>query len=124
MATGLKIPVGVNPMGGIAKVTGDDNAIQAIKTALTDCENEHAFQQELGLGAGMVFASNDMRLRAVILRRVRGIFNEFQKEKRFKLLEETIKWSEGDGELVLEFRYMDLESDEEKPFQRVFRPEE
>ena len=124
MATGLKIPVGVNAMGGVALLEGDDDAMQAIKIALTDCESENAFQQDLGLGSGMVFANNDSMLRARILNNLRSIFNQFQKEKRFKLLENTIKWKDAEGELTLEFRYLNMESDQEKPFQKVFSPED
>jgi len=124
MATGLKIPVGVNALGGTAVVSADDSTTQTIMTSLTDCDNENAFQQFLGLGSGMVFAVNDVKLRATITQRLREIFAEFVKERKYKLLEETIQWDDTGEELKLDFRYLDMESDEEKPFQKIFRPED
>lgn len=124
MSTGLKIPVGVNALGGTSIVTEDESASQTIMTSLTDCDSENAFQQDLGLGSGMVFAVNDTKLRAVILQRIREIFNGFLKERKFKLLEETIKWNDSGSELQLEFRYLNMESDEEKSFSKIFRPED
>jgi hypothetical protein len=124
MANGLKIPVGVNALGRTATVSADTCATQTIMTALTDCDNENAFQQDLGLGSGMIFAVNDIKLRATILQRLREIFAQFVKERKYKLLEETISWDDTGEELKLEFHYLDMESDEEKPFQKIFRPED
>jgi hypothetical protein len=124
MANGLKIPVGVNALGRTATVSADTCATQTIMTALTDCDNENAFQQDLGLGSGMVFAVNDIKLRATILQRLREIFAQFVKERKYKLLEETISWDDTGEELRLDFHYLDMESDEEKPFQKIFRPED
>jgi hypothetical protein len=122
MARGLKIPVGVDSTGGTAMVSEEDNAKQTIMTALSDCENDHAYQQNVGIGASMVFDINDYFIRARIMRRVEAIFREFEAQNRFKLKRETVKWEakSGEGALILEFKYFDIESDEEKTFARVF----
>jgi hypothetical protein len=122
MAKGLKIPVGSDSTGGTAMVEKDKSNFQVIMTALSDCDSTHAFQQDLGLGSGMVFDVDDFTLRAQIRRRVEAIFKDFEREDRFKLLPETIEWSSGDGELTMEFKYLDLESDEVFEFTKVFTP--
>jgi len=119
---GLKVPVGVNPSGGAALVDGDINDAKIIKLALSSDDNENAFQQDIGLGTGMIFDISDSVLRSQIQRRVIRLFQNFQTQKRFKLLRDTLKWSENatQQELILEFRYVNLESDEEVFFRRAF----
>lgn len=122
MATGFKLPIGVNQSGGMATVDGDDNDRKIIKTALTDDENENAFQQNVGLGDEIVFDFNDPRTRARIGRRIREVFEVFEAEERFKLLENTISWDtiSDTQELVLKFKYLNLESDKETEFEDKF----
>jgi hypothetical protein len=122
MPTGLKIPVGVDASGGMSLVSGEENDAKIIKISLSDDDNENAFQQDIALGLSMIFDINDVTLKARVLRRVRAIFADFLKLKRFKLLTDTIKWSEdtSEQELTLEFRYLDLESDEERLYNRTF----
>jgi len=121
MAKGLKIPVGVDGTGGSVAIEGDAYADQTIRTALSDHDNDNAFQQDTGLGADMIFGVSNTALRASILRRLYSLFEFFETERLFKLMRETIKWSKGEGELILEFRYVNLESDEEKLFEQSFR---
>jgi len=120
MARSLKIPLGVDASGGAAMVESDDLNTQLIMTALSDCDNENAFQQELGLGPEMIFDLSDPGARAKILRRVYQIFDNFEAQHRFRLLRETIRWETEDGDLSLHFTYHDLESDELKPFAKTF----
>jgi len=122
MPKGLKIPVGVGPNGGAALVEGDDNDAKIIKVSLGSDDSENAFQQDISLDVGMVFDLNDPTLRARILRRVYRIFDEFRVQKRFKLKKETLKWTEDADkqELTLEFKYVNLESDEDVLFRRAF----
>ena len=122
MAKGLKVPMGANRSGGMAVVEGDDNDMKIIKAALTDPDNENAFQQDIGLGEDVVFDFNDPRTRARVGRRVKEIFRIFQEEKRFKLLDNTIKWDtiSETQELVLSFKFLSMESDEEKEFEQKF----
>ena len=120
MPKGLKIPVGVDVHGGAAMLDGDQMNTQDIKTALSDCDNENAFQQEVGLGSGMIFDVDDNTIRARIMRKVEAIFSKFEREIRFRLLRHTIEWTSGDGELNLEFQYLDIESDETNTFAKTF----
>lgn len=118
MPTGLAFPVYVNEQGGLSLVSGDSNDEKIITIALMDGENENAFQQDLALGQFMIFGIPDEDMQAKIVMKIVAIFTKFEEAKRFKLLADTMKWSidEGKGNLNLEFRYLNLESDEEKTY--------
>lgn len=122
MARGLRIPVGVNRAGGAAMVEGDAHKRQVISTALSSGESANAFQQNVNLGDDMIFGVDTPRFRAAILRRLSAIFVEFERQRLFRLMKETIEWSrdEDEGELVLGFQYLDIESDEPKDFRKTF----
>lgn len=122
MPKGLRMPVGVSSTGGVALVDGEENDRKIIWNALGDCYSEHAFQQDIGLGGDMVFDINDAALRARILRRLVNIFAAFEVQKRYKLKRETVNWtvSSTNQELQLDFKYFNIESDEEQSFARVF----
>lgn len=122
MAKGLRIPVGVNKAGGTAWVEGDAHKRQVISTALSSGESANAFQQELNLGDDMIFGEDSPDFRSEILRRLFSIFQTFEEQKLFRLMRETIEWTknEGEGELILEFQYVDIESDEIKDFRKAF----
>lgn len=120
MPTGLRLPVGVDETGGTYMLEGEENSRQVIFAALSDCSNDNAFQQDLGIGADMIFDLNNSTARARILRKVNSIFSDFEATHRFKLLADTVRWTQKEGELVLEFTYHDLESDEQLPFARRF----
>lgn len=122
MPKGLSVPMGVSPTGGMATVSGQDNNDKIIRLALGSGDNENAFQQDVCLGDDHVFDIADPAFRGHILNRIRKIFERFERQKRFKLLPETVEWSEGaEQETVLTFRYLDLESDETSEFTDSFR---
>lgn len=117
MAKGMKIPVGIDIFGGAAMVDGEDNDYKTISTSLSNCDSDHAFQQDLGIDIGVVFQPVDNAVKAKVLRRVRDIFKRFEDEDRYRLLGETIRWSTpNDGELVLEFKYLNIETDQVRSF--------
>jgi hypothetical protein len=121
MPRGLRVPVGADPTGGAALVESDENDQKIIGLALGSCDNENAFQQDVGLGNDMVFDINDPTLRARIYRRLISIFQDFETQKRYRLLRDTVRWETGEeGELVLAFKYMNLESDEPRDFTQKF----
>ena len=122
MATGLKLPISVNTSGGMALSTDVENDNKIIKTGLSDDDNENAFQQGIGLGDKMIFEVNRPELRVTIANDVRLIFERFEAQNRYKLLPSTLKWTENsqDQTLVLEFRYVNLETDEVQDFSRTF----
>lgn len=123
MPVGLKLPLQLNSSGGFALVESDENDYKIIKTALMSDENENAYQQDIGLGHGMIFGLNDSALRSSMSSRLRMIFRRFEVQKRYKLLPSTVKWSQDsiNHELILEFRFISLESDEEKTFTNSFK---
>lgn len=123
MAKGLKIPVYVNNLGGSEIVEGDDQAIKIIKTALGSGYNENAYQQDVSLGESMIFGSNTNQLRADITRRLYKIFKEFEDDLLYKIARNTIKWSRDVSrqELILEFQFINLESDTPTVFRQAFR---
>lgn len=124
MATGMYLPLGVDTGGGIRLVSGEENDRKTIMLSLGSGWNENAFQQDIALGQGMIFDLADSTVRAKIKRQLQQIFKEFQAQNRYRLLPETIKWSENEGEqtLVLEFRYANLETDELKDYVMTFTP--
>ena len=84
--------------------------------------NENAFQQDIALGDDMVFDLSDPAVKARILRRLYRIFEDFVRLKRYKLKRDTVKFTEDSLNQVLnlEFKYINLESDEERAFSRKF----
>lgn len=120
ISKGLRLPVGVDATGGTAMVDGETANRQIIMTALSDCDSENAFQQDLGVGSDMVFDISDPTARAKTLQKLRLIFDKFEAEHRFRLLPETARWTVDQGELTLEFMYHDIESDQDLPFYTTF----
>lgn len=122
MTVGLRIPVGVNPGGGVSLVDGDIQNDKIIKLALGSDESENAFQGDVAIGQSMVFDLSDRSLRARIQRRVEAIFKGFQVQNRFKLVRGSLKF-ESDSvnqELIMDLKYIDLESDTEQSLTRQF----
>jgi hypothetical protein len=113
---GLALPVGVNKRGSTKTVTSDANDRKIIAIGISDCHNSHAYQQDPGLGSDHIFALNDGAVRGIIIQRLRDIFADFENQNRYKLKEETTAWTEDGGELILDFDYFNIESDEEKHF--------
>ncbi len=123
MPGGLQLPVGVNGSGGVAVIDGSAQDDKLVRMALSDNGSENAFQQGIGLGQFLIFRVNDAATRIVILQRIREIFAAFLAEERFRLREETLKFTEGkEGELVLEFRYLSLRADQERTFSSTITP--
>lgn len=122
MATGLAMPVGVDNGGGARLVEGSENDDKIVRLALGDDSNENAFQQNIGVGADMVFGISDEQQQARIMRRVNAVFARFEAQKRFLLRRETIKWTRDsvNQELTLEFKYVSVEADEERDFRIDF----
>lgn len=120
MAKGLALPVGVNVAGGARLIERDEQADKIIYTALSDNDNRNAFQQDIGLGGGMIFDIESPALRAKLLRRIVNIFRDFEQLLLFKLVIDSIIFSSNSdtGDLDIEFKYINLESDEVNIFKR------
>jgi len=116
MPTGLRMPVGVDGTGGAALSSRDVQNLKIIKIALSDCDSDNAFQ-DIGLGNWMIFEIDAPEVQARALNFIRRIFRQFRAEQRYKLLERTIQFTKtSEGELDLEFKYLDIESDQEETF--------
>lgn len=122
MAKGLKVPLGINLQGGSATVEGDNHGRKMIALSLGDDENANAFQQDISLGERMIFGNDSGELRASILTRLETIFQEFERNKLYRLMRETIKWNSDkkENELAVSFYYIDLESDKQIFFNKAF----
>ncbi len=122
MATGLSIPLGVNNSGGARLVSGDENDDKIIRTALGADDNENAFQQNIGLGEAQIFGIADQQLQAQTLRRLFEVFRRFEAQKRYILRNSTVKWETDSAtqELILSFKYVSIESTEERDFRQGF----
>jgi hypothetical protein len=124
MPVGLALPVGVEPGGGLRISKGADNDNKIVSLALGDCSNDNAFQQGIGFGAPPNFEINDAGLRSQVILQVRRVFDKFKRERRYELVEGTVKVSAAgdpgvqEGEHILQFRYISLEANEERLFSR------
>lgn len=99
----------------------DEDADKTIRLALADNDNDNAFQQGIGLGLDAVFSTRTSGFRARVLARLFRIFAEFERAKLFKLDRSSLTWSTNvQGEQSLEFRYINLESDETETFSKTF----
>jgi len=124
MPKGLAIPIRATPHGGIQTVEGSANDDKIIRAALGPDENDNAFQQDIGLGQRMIFGIADDALRGGIMERLRLVFERFRRQRRYDLIRSSVRfYAPGDpegtgkeGEMVLEFRYLSLEANEERLF--------
>lgn len=121
MSRSIRVPIGVDQTGGTVAVDGDESKHQLIALALSSGESNNGFQQDINLGSAMIYGRDEPALRSRILRRLGEIFDKFEKDKLFQLMRETIAWTRGDeGELILSFSYIDIESDTQKSFAKPF----
>jgi hypothetical protein len=124
MPVGLALPVGADPGGGLRISRGAENDNKIVSLALGDCSNGNAFQQDIGFGPAPIFEINDPALRSTVMMRIRQVFDNFKKERRYELVEGTVKIrSAGDpgvpeGDHIMEFRYISLEVNDERFFSR------
>jgi len=122
MPTGIAVPGRPNASGGTLLSRTEDQDASIIKVALGDDNNDNPFQQGIGLGLSAVFDLNDEQIRPLILARLIPLFQRLEAQKRYKLRRETLQWEQGnEGELVLSFKYVSLEADEEREFRQSFR---
>lgn len=121
MKSGLAIPVGVNNTGGAAWAENTPNDVKTISLAISDGDNDNAFQQDLGLDSSVVFSVMDYAFQALVTEKLRSIFRQFERDDRYKLLPESMKWKqEKEGEMILEFSYQNLETDNVITFSKSY----
>lgn len=117
---GLAIPLRSSSAGRLATSIGETLDLERISTALTDGDNENPFRQDRTMGSAMVFDAGSPAVRARIMSRLRVVFAEFERQQRYRLLAESIEWEQQGTELILTFKYHNLEADEIKPFSQKF----
>lgn len=117
---GLSIPLRATAAGRSAISVGDDHASKIIEVALSDCENNNAFQQDDGLG-NVAFEISDDVFKGRIRVRLTKLFRELETALLYRLEPETIAWEDGEGETTLTFSYTNLESDDVKDFRKTFK---
>jgi hypothetical protein len=126
MPQGLAVPVGVGPGGGMRTVQGAENDNKIVSLSLGDCSNGNAFQQDLGFGVPTMFETNDPSIRTSVMINLRRVFDKFKRERRYELVEDSVKieppkqGADKEGANVLQFKYLSLESNEERTFSRSF----
>lgn len=123
MASGINIPMRAGASGGMSRAEGNEQDQNVLFLALASDDNENSFQQGNGLGISMIFDINDPQARADILAQLRRVFGRFERLKRFKLLENTIRWIDDpskEGETILACKYIALESDSVEDFQKSY----
>jgi hypothetical protein len=123
MASGIGIPIKANPGGGMRQASGNEQDTNVLMLALASDDNENGFQQGGGLGSAMIFDISDPQARADILASLRRVFARFERLKRFKLLENTIRWIDDEtkpGETVLACKYIALETDRVEDFAKNY----
>lgn len=99
--------------GRLRIVRGDDLSIQTIATALGEGDHINAFRLDEALGASMIFENVEGEKRSTILAKVRAIFDEFERQNRFRLIPESVRFDSevGEQEIRLLLMFYDLESD-------------
>lgn len=123
MASGIGVPIKVSPGGGMRQASGNEQDTNMLMLALASDDNENSFQQDGGLGSAMIFDISDPQARADILASLRRVFARFERLKRFKLLEHTIRWIDDPtkpGETVLACKYIALETDKAEDFSKTY----
>ena len=122
---GLKLPLGVDKTGRTRTVQEDEQAFKIIGLGLADTDSVNAFQQNLGLGSQHVFNLNSPVFRARITATILRQFSEYEDRDLYKLVRGTFRWTssdKNDGSVDLSFKYLDIETDEERTFSRTFAP--
>jgi len=120
MATGLKIPVGVDKSGGAALERNDALQKKKLLTlAFSEGGDDNPFQS-LGLDPGLIFNIKNAQFRGRAKLEVERILADFN---GLILLapNEPIKFNfDNEGEVELSFEYVDLETNQPQDFKKSF----
>ena len=107
-SSGIKIPFQRNSRGLTATDSGDSYLAGLILVALNDCDSANPFQ-DLGIGEN-VFSIQDSAARSKIAGRISNVFDEFKRLEMAELSRSGIKFSDQDGETIVNVDYISLES--------------
>jgi hypothetical protein len=105
---GLSIPVGVGPDGRARIDKDDQQLVKIIGLHLSFSDSENPFQ-DIGIDQ-VIFNVNDKRLQPLIRYRLNALFGRLEAEDRAKLDENSVKFESVEAELILEFKFWNLET--------------
>ena len=118
---GLAIPLAATKTGGLATNVGEDHDRQIIMTALLDCSCNNAFLQDGGLGDKAIFALANDQLKAELFARIRTVFDDFKRQKRFQLVPDSLQvlMDQDTGEVQMSLKYLNLETNAPSDFAMI-----
>lgn len=109
MATGLALPLRcVN--GRAVRSTGEDQLKKIIMLSIADCDSGNPYQ-DLGIDQALVFSLSDEQTKAYARRRIIDAFKRLEAEGRAEL-NGTPKFTTREGELEVQIKYLNLETNE------------
>ena len=122
---GIAIPFQANGRGGLLLLTGGEQMRKIIFTRLSDCESSNPYQQDIGIGADMIFAINDESLQAELRRRIDLNFSELRAQGRARLLKPPLfKRKSETQELEVLVQYLDMETNKPEEVKMIFSASE
>jgi len=108
--TGIAIPFSADGRGRLALVSGDDQLRKLIILNLSDCDSANPYQDDLGLGADMIFAIASVKLRADVKRKVNSLFRRLQLTDRARLSgPPSFTTDEEEQSITMDIDYINLE---------------
>lgn len=117
MASGLSIPMRVVRGRGVID-SGERQMAKLISLAMTEGESDNPFNDDAGIQVP-VFDVNLPSTRALVRREIEHHFRRFEADERASL--ERIETSEGDGEMIVDLWYIDMETDERHEISKTLR---
>jgi len=120
MATGLKVPVGVDKSGGARVETSVvEQKKKLLFQAFSPGQDKNAFQT-LGLDPGLIFSIKDEFFETRARSEVRRIMGNFIDLMELSPDVPITFEDTAEGELEMSFQYVDLEVDEVQTFTKKF----
>jgi hypothetical protein len=120
MASGLKIPVGVDKSGGAAIESSSQRELKKLLfLALSEGGDDNPFQR-LGLSSDLIFRVKDASFRSLALREIQRVLAQFS--DRVEIFpDEPITFNEDvSGQVECSFKYIDKESHSVQEFSTKF----
>lgn len=115
---GLGVPIRAEA-GGLAVCAGEEQLRNIIVLSLSLCDSENPFQ-DLGIGADLVFDNDTASVRGRIRSRVSALFRRLEREGRARLVLGHPIFAREGGELVVQLRYINLETTEEAEIELLY----
>lgn len=115
MATGFKVPFGVNIDGGLTLESGSSELLGTLKLALAPGEDDNPFQQ-LGIDESMIFDINDPATQGLLRSQIRRILSKFADRIALDSSRPIEFTQTEDNMLSVAFRFVNLETNEVSDF--------